>query len=590
MKLEDILFKSSSHIVIVGRSGGGKTITTAKIIELLLKKGKLFILLDWANEYEIPGVNPEPPKFSFTLLKNSLPEIMSEIVRLQSPTSGTWTFDATARASLESQSFSEFLQRLKEDSEFPVRDAGAKAAYTRLLMLNRFFTEQNSNVLQKHVVFSGDYFETTTAQMAITFYLVQLYNTIIKKKLTNVFIIIEEALNIPERLLIKLLTQLRGYGVRIILTTQEFREWFLAYNLVLHDLGNNIKLIREYGVPPEYNKLKVGEAMLWWIEKHRWRKVKIKQSKLVFVRPKSEPINASNNISNTSNSILEEEKVITEQIEEIFNNSMEPKEEEIEKEDKEKHIKEFETNKEEGNEESENKNTSDRVTPRDPLYQRILEEHRVLSNEVNNIRNEISELKAWIENKIKDLSETLKNLSEASKEITNEKLREIEELQEKIIDLEYRVLSFTSSIAELNEKVQGIQRVIESFSISELTEKLNEIATKKIITEIEKKVKEIVEKKIEELDEKIEKKYRQYRKKEPEEIEIEIAENDTVESLIKRGILIREYQGRYELVRPTKYLGKEAFKKLANICKKEKYVATRYNGKLVFARELGPYD
>ena len=561
MKLEDILFKSSSHIVIVGRSGGGKTITTAKIIELLLKKGKLFILLDWANEYEIPGVNPEPPKFSFTLLKNSLPEIMSEIVRLQSPTSGTWTFDATARASLESQSFSEFLQRLKEDSEFPVRDAGAKAAYTRLLMLNRFFTEQNSNVLQKHVVFSGDYFETTTAQMAITFYLVQLYNTIIKKKLTNVFIIIEKALNIPERLLIKLLTQLRGYGVRIILTTQEFREWFLAYNLVLHDLGNNIKLIREYGVPPEYNKLKVGEAMLWWIEKHRWRKVKIKQSKLVFVRPKSEPINASNNISNISNSILEEEKVITEQIEEIFNNSMEPKEEEIEKEDKERHVKEFETNKEESE-----KTVKEYF--KEPLYQRILEEHKVLSIEITGIRNEFSEFKAWVEEKISDLSEKIKDKPR--------EFEELEELKDKVVELEYRILSFTKDVAELNQKLQGIQKFLEYFSVEELTEKI----TKKIL----ERVAEIVEEK---LDEKLrEKKYI----KSIEKKEIEIAESDTVETLVRKGVLVREYEGRYEKLRPAFYLGKQNFKKVANICRKEGYTLVRYNGALLFARELGPYD
>ena len=278
------ILENPTHIVICGRTRSGKSWTTGKIVEILLEWGKRVVVLDWAGEYECQLLPKFTPIFSFKLLKNDLPEILSEIIRLQSQTAGTWTFDSMSKAIQETNSFSELLNKLRELEEFPVRDSVARAARIRLEMLSKYFTDDEIEFTPSIIDFSV--LPITSRKMAVTFYLVQLYNIILRKRLKDVIIVVEEALNIPENLLTQLLTQLAGYKVKCIITSQQYHEGFKQYNLVLHDLGLSRNEVYRHGLPPDIQRLRVGEALLYDVERHKWKKVKVKPPVIVRLQPK----------------------------------------------------------------------------------------------------------------------------------------------------------------------------------------------------------------------------------------------------------------------------------------------------------------
>ena len=462
MRLEDILFKSDSHIVAIGRTRSGKSHTVAKIIELLSKRHKYYILLDWSGEYSIPGIQPVKPVFSFKLLKNSLPEILSEMIRIQSSTAGTWTYDAVAKIVDESNNFNELLQKLKENSEFPVRDSGARAAHIRLSMLRHLFTE-GEVALDHHITFHS--LQITARKMALAFYLVQLYNLIILKQYRDLFIVVEEALNIPEDLLKQLLTQLAGYNIRLILVTQEFKDWFLQYNVILHDLGgNNRDLIYRHGVPHHYDKLKVGRALLFWVDKHKWSKEKIKPSKLIEIMPKYE-----NTVENSgeAESIEESEEVKDEAKDENNNEN--------------KEIEKNEENNQDNNVEQDNNNKSSR----DPRIERVLEEHKILSDEHKRLASEVGNLYTALKDvkqEVKDVKESRDLEAEVEYILSEKNLLilpgKVDEIEKRVNSLELNKLEqVREQLENLSSKVDEILSYIDEFKeqLSKLSNRVKEI-------------------------------------------------------------------------------------------------------------------
>lgn len=532
MKLEDLLFKSNSHIVIVGRTRGGKSHTVAKIIELLLKKHKFFVLLDYTGEFRIPGIKPVKPLFSYKLLKNSLAEILSEIIRIQSQMAGTWTYDSVAKAVEESNSFPELLQRLKENSEFPVRDSGARAAYIRLNMLKPYFTESEV-YLDRHVILHG--LQATARKMALTFYLVQLYNMVITKKYRGFYVIIEEAQNVPEQLLLQLLREFAGYDVKIIIVIsgESFNEWALGYNCIIHSMGgNNRALIYRHGIHHGLDKLEAGKVLMFWVDKNKWSKEKIKPSRLIEIKPKYiEPEETEVEEEGETESMKTEEKI--------------KEEEKIETETKEA-IEVPKDNKENNSEDNESK--------RDPRLDRIREEHKLLSERYMEMASEIGSIQGSIEEIKREIEDLRKgNADEVMLDVYLSQRglltlpKTVKELDERLTRLEFsRFEELKENLETLSNKVSELFGYIESFK-----EQLSEISVK-----LEKLEKISLEKEVNEI-----------------KIESNLDEEKQFLEDLKKIIPEAEYRvvGDKVIVRTSYIKGKERFEKYRELLKENGY-------------------
>ena len=512
-----------------------------------MKHHKYFVLLDYSGEYHIPGIKPTKPIFSYKLLRNSLAEILSEIIRIQSATAGTWTYDSVSKLAEESDSFIELLNKLRESSEFPVRDSGARAAFIRLNMLKHLFTENEILLPDQHVTLHN--LQTTARKMALTFYLVQLYNLVVTKRLKDLYIIVEEAQNVPEQLLLQLLREFAGYNVKIIVSIsgETFKEWVLGYNCIIHNMGgNNRSMIYKHGIHHSIDKLEPGQAVLFWVEKHKWSKEKIKPSKLIEIRPKYlEPELESEPEEEIEKFEIEESEV----------------EKENEEESEETEIKEIKEEVEEPKENVRENNGENDENKRDPRLDRIHEEHKLLSEKYMELVSEIGSIQSSIEDIRKEIEKLREgNLDETLLDVYLSQRgllilpKTVKELDERITQLQFsKFEELRENLEILSEKVSELSSYIESFK-----EQLSELSAR-----------------IEELNKKIEK---------PEKVEVnEIKIEDNLEeeksfiSKIARELNIDlEFQvhGDKIVVTPTKYLG-EKFKVLNKVLKEHSYTLSK---------------
>lgn len=520
MKVLKRLLENPIHIVVIGRTRSGKSYTTAKLVEMVLEDGGNVIVLDWAGEYSSPFLLKLKPIFSFTELKNDLPEILSEMIRVQSSTAGTWTYDAISRVIYESSSFNDLLTKLKELEDFPYRDVGARAARIRLQMLEKYFVEREIELTSAIIDFSE--LSITARKMAMTFYLVQLCNMVLKKGFRDFTIVIEEALNIPESLLNQLLTQFAGYKVKCIITSQSYNENFKQYNMIIHDLGLAQNDVLKYGLPYGIRDLKVGEAFVYDVERHKWKKIKVKPPLLVSLYPKfyrekeEEPI---------------EDNVKT--IHDVDN--------------------ELPINNESNGERSYvNPQTITSISHEMDyqLIDRVFEEHKVLAKEINEIKAKlkvINEAIHGVESKVNKINEKSEN--------------------ENLKKLEIKLLSLNSNIEEIASRINGLQKYVAE-SIANLNKEFQNLKS-----ELESRINQIGNNIVNKQTVKIN--------------QAEISNDDTVESLISKGILDEVYENKYLILIPRSYLGDD-WRRVVDIVRREGFVVARRNGKMIFVRELKP--
>jgi len=279
------LLDSKSHIVVVGRTRSGKTWTAACLVELYLKQGRNVLILDWAGEYSCPLLPRFTPTFSWRLLRRDIAEVVSELVRAQSQTAGTWTFDSLQKCAEQSSTFQQLLDSLRTLEKRPYRDPGARAARIRLEMLKNLFVEGYVPPTTGIIDFSE--LPITSRKMALSLYLAQLLNMVLRRKLSDMVVVVEEAHNVPKPLLTQLLQQLAGYDVKLICVFQQYDPDYAQYNLIVHDLGPQAREVAlRHALPPMVTQLKRGEAAVYHIESKRWRKVKVPRPRIIAILPK----------------------------------------------------------------------------------------------------------------------------------------------------------------------------------------------------------------------------------------------------------------------------------------------------------------
>ncbi|PCN50891.1 hypothetical protein B6U99_02165 [Candidatus Geothermarchaeota archaeon ex4572_27] len=357
--LREVL-ENQSPCVIVGRTRSGKTYTLARSIEIMLATRRRVIVVDWAGQLELPGLMHRP-RLSFKLVRDMLPDSLALQVASQGSTSGTWTRDSLFSAMQEADSWEGLIDSLRQREEFPYRDPGARAARVRLEPLLRYGVLTNDDVEIGEGIYDFSHIPLYSRNIAVMLFLAQLYTTIASRGLSDVAIFVDEAWQLSEDLVEAMLNEVAGYGVKAVVVYQALREWHRRFNLVIHNIGLPAAEVVRYGIPPKVEGLAVGEAMVYNVERHRWRKVRVRRPQLIVVRPKCVTPPDGRGEAPPRRGGEEGE-------------APQPPAQEAE---------------EAGGEEGEREEIR---LSRDPRVDRILEEHRVLSDEIRRLERRIEEL------------------------------------------------------------------------------------------------------------------------------------------------------------------------------------------------------
>jgi DNA polymerase III delta prime subunit len=273
--------RMAPHLLLVGRTGSGKTAAAKRIIDYCCIRKCLLrpLVLDWDNEYagllplpvfEPPfplSVPPPPPLPAPRLaLPPPLADAVAEVERAEE--GGHMVAAALQRILSQEQSLEKAVQRLRMEA----RDAPSwlrgvlEAAAVRLETVAKYiiFTESEEPELEGVYLLAGigSIWERASVQQFLAMYL-----TLAKRDLVPTLLVIEEGgMGARTTFLRHLMAHARRRGVRVVFITQgplpppELRENF---EILLFDCDPAMRYELRAAVPD--SSIKPGEC--WWIRR-----------------------------------------------------------------------------------------------------------------------------------------------------------------------------------------------------------------------------------------------------------------------------------------------------------------------------------
>jgi len=274
------LLLGDGHVLIIGRTGSGKSNTLRFLAKCALEVGWRVLILDWSGEHKISGLPNYYPLIPYDLVRELLPTVLEETLR---PTSGGIAIGySVMEAASEAENWSELIAALKAMEAR--RDLGATAALRRLVPLRRVGVLVDDSIKSeylKYAILNLSYLPPFERKIALSMLLAMVYALAINGRFNNTCIFVEEAWQLhttPDQLPVTLimLMELRKYNIKVFAVYQYLFEILMQHNLIVHDLGARARRdVYSLGLPVDALSLKIGEALMYSVTDSKWRKIKI---------------------------------------------------------------------------------------------------------------------------------------------------------------------------------------------------------------------------------------------------------------------------------------------------------------------------
>jgi len=277
------------HTVIVGTTGSGKSNTLRFLARKAVEKGRRATILDWCGEHGLGFLTPFLPRIPFSDVRELLPTVLEETLR---PSSGGISIGYAVTEGLEvAESWEELVVFLK--TRALKRDMGAMAALRRLVPLYRRGVLVDGKLEED--LFSDTVLDLSNLppferRICLSMLLALIYSRAVSGVLGgDLCVFIDEAWQIHTGfegmpVTLTMLMELRKYDVNVFAVYQEPLKQLLRYNMVVHTLGHQSRLEYFYSLfPAGVDKLRVGEAYVYTLNRRKWVKVKVPITKAEHV-------------------------------------------------------------------------------------------------------------------------------------------------------------------------------------------------------------------------------------------------------------------------------------------------------------------
>ena len=302
MKWWEKILLSDSPVIVLGKTGGGKTTAVLNFVDKI-KVSADFYVLDLFGEYVELNLPVVKPVLSFRAVKRYLPYVLSGALRPSS--SGLEIAAAAEEATAVSDSWIDFFKNLEVLRASRRYYHGVQAILSRLLPIQETLIDEDlpfpppsiidlSSIprLDSKFIFQAVFTAWFTAEASV------------REFPRETFLVIEEASeqHLPSvtPVILSSLRLLRKHKVRPILVyhtlPKGYEDVLLEQCLLILPLGHLAEqYFLKYSFPKDILDLKVGEALLYVPEEGKWRRVKIKPK--VYPKPKKPYIVSVNNCS-----------------------------------------------------------------------------------------------------------------------------------------------------------------------------------------------------------------------------------------------------------------------------------------------------
>jgi len=262
------------HLLLVGRSGSGKTSAAKAILSTALRGGENVIVLDWDGEYTDLPVPIYTPPFEVSAPPHLIADALGEVER--NPEGGH-VISALLCKALEKGSVDQAIRALTSD-RFEFREASYARlrleTIARYCVINaRLFNEneRGNNAMGMYDLI-GVYDLSKVLSVSHRAMLQQFFAVLIvltrleaNNPIPLILAIEEGGMGARETFLKRLLAEARRAGVKLVFITHSLPDYDLrqSFEILLFDHDPLIPRLLNVAIP--YSKLTPGEC--WWIRR-----------------------------------------------------------------------------------------------------------------------------------------------------------------------------------------------------------------------------------------------------------------------------------------------------------------------------------